>query len=98
MRTLEIPLINSEFNLILTWSENWVASESNSVINFAIADTKPDVLAVYLSTQDNTNLLKQLKSGFKFTVNWNKFQSKVTTETRNQYLDYLIWSKFSGSK
>ena len=98
MRTLEIPLINSEFNLILTWSENWVASESNSVITFAIADTKPYVLAVYLSTQDNTKLLKQFKSGFKFTVNWNKFQSKVTTEARNQYLDYLIWSKFSGSK
>ena len=91
-------MINSEFNLILTWSENWVASESNSVITFAIADTKLYVLAVYLSTQDNTKLLKQLKSGFKFTVNWNKFQSKVTTETRNQYLDYLIWSKFSGSK
>ena len=91
-------MINSEFNLILTWSENWVASESNSVITFAIADTKPYVLAVYLSTQDNSKLLKQLKSGFKFTVNWNKFQSKVTTETRNQYLDYLIWSKFSGSK
>ena len=91
-------MINSEFNLILTWSENWVASESNSIITFAIADTKPYVLAVYLSTQDNTKLLKQLKSGFKFTVNWNKFQSKVTTETRNQYLDYLIWSKFSGSK
>ena len=83
-------MINSEINLILTWSDNCVASESNSVTTFAIADTKPYVLAVYLSTQDNTKLLKQLKSGFKFTVNWNKFQSKVTTEARNQYLDYLI--------
>ena len=83
-------MINSEINLILTWSDNCVASESNSVTTFAIADTKPYVLAVYLSTQDNTKLLKQLKSGFKFRVNWNKFQSKVTTQARNQYLDYLI--------
>ena len=83
-------MINSEINLILTCSENCVASESDSVTTFAIADTKPFVPALYLSTQDNTKLLKQLKSGFKFTVNWNKFQSKITTETRNQYLDYLI--------
>ena len=32
-----------------------------------------------LSTQDNAKLLQQLKSGFKKTVNWNKYQSSVNT-------------------
>ena len=42
-----------------------------------------------LSTQDNTELLQQLKSRTKLTINWNKYQSKVTTKHRKQYLDYL---------
>ena len=29
-----------------------------------------------LSTDDNTNLLQQLKSGFKCTFNWNKYKAK----------------------
>ena len=28
-----------------------------------------------LSTQDNAKLLQQLKSGFKRTINWNKFET-----------------------
>ena len=31
-----------------------------------------------MSTQDNAKLLQLLKSGFKRTINWNKYQSKVT--------------------
>ena len=33
------------------------------------------------------NLLQQLKSGFKITINWNKYQSKDTIQ---KSLDYLI--------
>ena len=29
-------------------------------------------------------------------INWNKYQSKVTTRARNQYLDYLIDPSFHG--
>ena len=47
-----------------------------------------------LSAQDNTKLLQQIKSGFKRTINWNKDQSKVTTQSQNQYLDFLIDSGF----
>ena len=32
---------------------------------------------VTLSTLDNGKLLQQLKSGFKRTINWNKYYSKV---------------------
>ena len=31
-----------------------------------------------------------LKWGFERTINWNKYQSKVTVQERNGYLDYLI--------
>ena len=44
-------------------------------------------------------LLRQLKSDFKRTINWNKYQSKVSTQTKNQYLDYLVsQSKYLRSK
>ena len=31
-----------------------------------------------LSTQDNIKLLKQLESGFKKTINWNKYLPETT--------------------
>ena len=55
------------------------------------------VPVVNSSTQDNAKLLKQLKSGFKRTINWNKYQSKILTERSNQYQinqDYLIDPSF----
>ena len=32
----------------------------------------------------------------KGTINWNKYQQKVSTERRNQYLDFLIDPSFQG--
>ena len=46
--------------------------------------------------QDNAKLLKQLKSGFKRTINWSKYLSKVTAQERNQYLDYWIDPNFQA--
>ena len=40
----------------------------------AVTDTTLYVLVVTLSTQNNAKLLKQLKSGLKRTINWNKCQ------------------------
>ena len=39
-------------------------------------------------------LLAQLESGFKRSINWNKCQSKISIETQNQYLDYLTNASF----
>ena len=69
-----MPLINCEFNLILTWSKNYVISERHRATAFAKTHTKLYVPVVTLSAQDNTNLLRQLKSGFRRTINWNKYQ------------------------
>ena len=63
-RTLEMPLINCEVNLILTWSKDCVITNSTGKGKFAITDTKLYVPVVTLSTQGNTRLLNQLKPGF----------------------------------
>ena len=89
-------LIKSEINLILTWSANRVISEGNRTTNFTITDTKLYVTVVTLSTRYNTKLLQQLKSGFRHTIGWNKYQSKILTERPNEYLDYFIDLSFQG--
>ena len=50
-RTLVMPLINCEVNLILTWSSTCVITNSNGGGTFAITDTKLYVTVVTLSTQ-----------------------------------------------
>ena len=99
-RTLEIPLINCEINLILTKSENCVISSAaaNQATAFEITNTKHYILIVTLSTQDNTKPLQQLKSGFKRTINWKKYQSKETIQVQSRCLDYLIDPSFHRSK
>ena len=98
-RTLEMPLINCEITLDLNWSEDCVIVATNvadEVTTFSITDTKLYVPVVALSTQDSAKLLEQLKSGFKRTVNWHKYQIKVSTERQNQYLNFLIDPSFQG--
>ena len=70
-RTLEMPIINCENNLILTWSANFVTSNAaaNQDTTFSATDTKLYVPVLTLSTQDNAKLLQQLKSGFKRILN-----------------------------
>ena len=58
-RALEIPLINCEVNLILTWSSTCVITNSTGAGKFTITDTKLYVPVVTLSTQDNTKLFQQ---------------------------------------
>ena len=68
-RTLEMSLINCEINLVLTWSESSVITNSIGVELFTIIIIKLYVPLVTLSTQDNTKLLQQSKSRFKRTIN-----------------------------
>ena len=63
---------------------------------FKITDTKLYLPVVTLSTQDKAKLLQQLKSGFKRTINWNKYQSDLKTYAQNRYLNYLINWSFQG--
>ena len=95
-RTLEMPLINSEVNLILICSSTCVITNSTGAGRFAIADAKLYVPVVTLSTQDDAKLLQQLKSGFKRKVKWNKYQSDPKTYAQNQYLNDWVNLSFQG--
>ena len=98
-RTLEMPLINCEVNLILTWSSNCVliaTAVQNQAATFEITDTKLYVPVVTLSTQENTKLLQQLKSGFKRVINWNKYLSKPELLAQNPNLNHLVETSFQG--
>ena len=95
-RTLEMPLINCEVNLILTWSKDCVITNSTGEGKFAITETKLYVPVITLSTKDNEKLLQQLKSGFKKTIRWNKYESSRKTFAQNRYLNYLVNPAFQG--
>ena len=91
-----MPLINCEVNLILAWSSIFVITNSTYVGRFAITNTKLFVPALTLSTPENTKLLQQLKSSFKRTINWNKFQSDPKIYTQNRHLNHLVDLIFLG--
>ena len=98
-RTLEMPLINCEVELILNWSTNCViiyTDVANQVPTFTIAETNFYVPVVTLSTQNNVKLLLQLKLGFKGTISWNKYPSKPELLTQNANLNHLIEPSFQG--
>ena len=98
-RTLEMPLINCEVNLILTWLSTCVLVATNiraQNAKFAVTDTKLYVPVVTLSTQENTKFLQQLKSGFKRVINWNKYLSKPELLAQNPNLNQLVEPSFQG--
>ena len=67
-RTLEMPLINCEVNLILTWSADCVIiyiDVANQIPTFAITEANLYVPVVTLSSLDKAKLLTQLKQVLK---------------------------------
>ena len=91
-----MPLINCEVNLILARSKDCVITSSEGEGKFKITETKLYVPVVTLSTQDNAKLLEQLKSAFKRTVSWNKYESNIKIFAQNRYLNHLINPSFQG--
>ena len=55
-------------------------------------------LVATLSTQDNVNLVEQLKYDFKRKINWNKYQSKILTEKIKSTFRLRNWWKLLESK
>ena len=80
----------------MTWSSTCGITNSAGAGTFAITDTKLYVPVVTLLTQDNCKLLRQLKSGFKKTVNWNKYLSKPELLAQNPNLNHLVKPSFQG--
>ena len=80
----------------MTWLPTCVISSATGETKFKITETKPYVPVVTLLTQDNAQLLQELKSGFERTINLNKFESNIKTFAQNWYLNHLINPCFQG--
>ena len=75
-RALEMPLINCNVHLELTWTKGCLLSNVADNTKFQLTDTKLYVPVVTLSANNNINFTKQLNEGFKQTVYWNEYKSK----------------------
>ena len=98
-RTLEMPLIYCEVNVVLTWSASCVilyTNVANQILTFAITETMLYDPAVTLSAQNNEKLLSQLNSGFKRTTNWKKYLAKPELLRQNPNLNHLVEPSFQG--
>ena len=85
-RSLEIPLINCNNwnnNCVMYGADTYAGGDNanNRETTFKITSTKLYVSIVTLSTKDNVNLRKQLSKGFKRSVYWNEYKSKIETKT-----------------
>ena len=109
-RSLDIPLINCEITLILSWYKECVlvgrafrgppAAAANRInsptdAKFEITDCKLYVPVVTLSAENDNKLLEQLKSGFRRSIKWNKYMSQMSNQNKNNNLNDLIDTTFS---
>ena len=110
-RKLDIPLINCEITLVLSWYKECVlvgrafrgapaagANRINSPTSakFERTDCKLYVPVVTLSAENDNKLLEQLKSGFRRSIKWNKYMSQMSNQNKNNNLNYLIDTTFSN--
>ena len=92
-----MSLIIFEISLQLKWSKNCIlvdGTAANQTPSFQINDTKLYVPDVTLSSQENIKLFKQLESGFKRKISWNRYLPKTANQAQNRYLDFLIEPSF----
>ena len=85
-----MPLINSKIHLELNWNNDCLMHGADTYAGgdnandrettFQITSAKLYVPVVTLSTKDNENLTKQLDEGFKRSVYWNVYKSKIETK------------------
>ena len=82
-----MPLINCNIYFGLNWNNNCViygadanADGNDRETTFKITSTKLYVPMVTSSTKDNVNLTKQLNEGFKRSVYWNEYKSKIESK------------------
>ena len=87
--SLNIPLVNCEVSLILSWSEARVITsmekrilvarqpnrgDSQESAAFKIKGSKLCVPVVTSSAENDNKRLEQLKTGFKRTIKWDKYR------------------------
>ena len=103
-----MPLINCKIHLELNWNNNCVIygvysyaggdNANNRETIFKITSTKLYVPIITLSTKDNVNLTKQLNEGFRRSVYWNEYKSKIETKEAdaNNLKIFALDASFQG--
>ena len=79
-RSLEMPLINCEIKLNLTWKKECVLSTGGGDAAFIINDTKLHVPVVTLSKEDNKDFIEQQNKKFQRSIYWNEYKAKEINE------------------
>ena len=59
-------------------------------------NAKVYVPVVTFSINDNVMFLENIEQGFKRTISWNRHRSGITTQTKNNNLDYLTDPTFTN--
>ena len=108
---LNIPLVNCEVSLALSWSATCVITsmkkrilvagqpnrnDSPTNATFKVTDTKLYVPVVTLSVENDNKHLEQLKTGFKRAIKRKKYRSEMSNQTINNNLNYLIDPTFTN--
>ena len=78
-RTLELPLINTKLYTELKSTKHSIISDTATT--FQITKTELYVPVVTLNTENNNKLTELLSEGFKRSVIWNEYKSKIQTIT-----------------
>ena len=63
---------------------------------FQINNARFYVPVVTLSSNDNIKFLENIKQGFKRKISWNEYRPEITTQSKNNNLDYLINPTFTN--
>ena len=96
-RSLELRLINTKLYIELNWTKNSVMSTGDDdSTKFQITKTELYVPVVTLKTADNNKLSELLKKGFKRSVFWNEYKSKIQPQNDNNFKRTLLDSSFQG--
>ena len=82
-----MSLISGAVNLIVMGSLPCAIANSTSAGTFAITNKNFLCSRCNFVNSDNRKLLQQLKSSFRKTINWRKYQSKVSMQPQNKYLN-----------
>ena len=105
LRSLDLPLINCKIELNLsiiteasktygavpnTNQVRYHVTSQKARATFQISNTKLYVPVVTLLINDNIKFLQNIKQGFKRTIFCKKYRSEITTQSKNNNLDYLI--------
>ena len=89
-RSLDLPLINCEIQLVLSLTKDCVLIQYEMrETKFMITSTKLYIPVVALSINGNIKFLENIKEGFKRSISWNKYRSDIATQPKNN-LDYFI--------